>query len=384
MFFLGRRASVAWIVDRGVTEVVRLPPRGEIEAAAGRLLPTLRSPQAPVDEEARGWLSRAVVAPITAKVPESTHLVIVPHAILNYLPFEVLAEPGGRHLVERNPISYAPSVSSLAYLRGSAGRARREPTVLAVGNPATAAAGAAAERRTPLEWMGLLKPLPHSRTEIREVEATFRPHSRVLEGEQATEQALRTERLRDFRIVHFATHALIDERRPERSALALAAGADGSDGILQTREIYRLELDAALVTLSACETALGREVTGEGLVGISRAFFYAGADAVAASLWSVGDASTAELMTLFYGEVRRGVALDLALARAKRSFLAQDGRQHPYYWAPFVLSGHARVELASPDGARAWRWWALGAAALLVAAVIAVRRRQRRSGDASA
>ncbi|MGH7336967.1 MAG: CHAT domain-containing protein, partial [Myxococcota bacterium] len=145
MFFLGRDASTAWIVDRSGTHVVALPARRDIEQAVNRLLPTLQSPAATVDEEARAWLSRTLVAPVVARVPEGAHLVVVPHAILNYLPFELLADEKGRYLIERNTISYAPSVSSLAYLRQRPVQPRAA-TVLAVGSPATQAATRATER----------------------------------------------------------------------------------------------------------------------------------------------------------------------------------------------------------------------------------------------
>src|SRR5207249_2990709 len=113
-------------------------------------------------------------------------------------------------------------------------------------------------------------------------------------------------------IVHFATHALFDEERPERSGLALTAVPPASDGLLQMREVYGLKLHAALVTLSACQTALGQNVTGEGLIGLSRAFFYAGANAVMASLWNVNDASTARLMGDFYATLSAGRPIDEA------------------------------------------------------------------------
>ncbi|MGH9349393.1 MAG: CHAT domain-containing protein [Vicinamibacterales bacterium] len=384
MFFLGRDASTAWILDRSGTSVVSLPARDAIERAVRRLLPTLQSPDATIDEDARAWLSETLVAPVVARAPEGAHLVIVPHAILNYLPFELLRDDGGRHLIERHTVSYAPSVSSLAYLRRRAtSPASDTRTVLAVGSPATQATTPAAERDA-LASIGLLKPLPHSRAEIRRVASMFRPHSRLLEGEAATEEALHAGVDRAG-ILHIATHALVDEERPERSGLALSPGGQGSDGILQMREVYSLDLDAALVTLSACQTALGREVTGEGLVGLSRAFFYAGANAVMASLWSVNDASTSALMEHVYTRIREGASIDRALADAKRAFLrGPAARRHPYYWAPFILTGHARVAMDFPPSP-----WittaalALGAAGATLAgavALVVLKRRRHATG----
>lgn len=354
MFFLGQKASACWLVGPDGTTVITLPARDEIEKAVRELLPTLQSPAARVDDEALGWLSSTLMAPVASKVPPGTHLIVVPHAILHYLPFEMLHHPAGGHLVEHVTVSYAPSVSSLAHLRQLKRPLPRPASLLALGSPNLGTRGTAGTRATALAWIGELKPLPYARTEIRRIAAAFSPASRVLEGRDATEDALSSDKLGNVGVLHLATHALIDEEHPERSALALARGPGPSDGVLQAREVYALDLDATLVTLSACQTALGRQVTGEGLVGLSRAFFYAGAGAVTASLWNVSDAATADLMTSFYHELRRGKPIDRALAEAKRSFIAGNpARRHPYYWAPFIVAGHARAELPAAAPARA-------------------------------
>jgi CHAT domain-containing protein len=217
---------------------------------------------------------------------------------------------------------------------------------------------------------------------MRAIAGLFGRAGEQLDRHQATEPALARARLSDAAILHFATHALVDERQPERSGLALTPAPPGSDGLLQTREVYRLYAPVALVTLSACETALGQHVTGEGMIGLARAFFYAGASAVLASLWNVNDASTATLMTAFYERVRAGDPLDVAAQRAKLALLAGDRYAHPYHWAPFVLSGHAgaRLELAdlpAPIGTAS----ALAGVAILIVATLAVwalRRRRAR------
>jgi CHAT domain-containing protein len=206
----------------------------------------------------------------------------------------------------------------------------------------------------------------------------------ILDGARATEERLQRMDLSGAAILHFATHGVIDEVHPERSGLALTAAPPGGDGLLQMREIYRLKLRAALVTLSACETALGKDVTGEGVVGLVRAFFYAGADAVLASLWSVSDSSTAEWMGRFYEGVRGGVPMDRAAREAKLAFLRGDGRlRHPYYWAPFVLTGHATA-VAPVRPAQRWTPLVIAlvaAAALATLGAASVLRRLHRRGD---
>jgi CHAT domain-containing protein len=195
--------------------------------------------------------------------------------------------------------------------------------------------------------------LPFAGQEARRIGALFGGGSRVLVGPRATEasaRALGTE----VRVLHFATHALPDARFPLDSALVLAGdgGAEDGDGWLHAWEIAQgLRLDADLVTLSGCETGLGRELRGEGIVGLARAFQYAGARSVLVSLWAVSDRSTSELMVRFYAGLEQGLAGDEALRAARRSLqagpipvngaAALDAR-HPYHWAGFRLVGEVR------------------------------------------
>jgi CHAT domain-containing protein len=166
------------------------------------------------------------------------------------------------------------------------------------------------------------------------------PRAEVYLGSEATEE--RAKALGpEARLIHFACHGLLDERFPLNSALALSVpepGAEGRDnGLLQAWEIFEsVRLDADLVTLSACDTALGREMGGEGLVGLTRAFQYAGARSVLASLWSVADLSTARFMQSFYGHLRAGMTKDEALRAAQ---LEQVRDSHPFHWAAFQLTG---------------------------------------------
>jgi CHAT domain-containing protein len=145
------------------------------------------------------------------------------------------------------------------------------------------------------------------------------------------------------RIVHFATHAFLDGRHPELSGIVLSLVDERgrpADGFLQTRDIYRLDLSADLVVLSACQTALGKEVRGEGLLGFSRGFMYAGAPRVVASLWKVPDRATAELMKLFYEAIFvQGLAPAAALRNAQETLRKSKLWSSPYYWASFILQG---------------------------------------------
>jgi CHAT domain-containing protein len=197
--------------------------------------------------------------------------------------------------------------------------------------------------------------LPSSREEVESIAGLYPGSSREFLGEEATEERAKSIG-RDVRYLHFACHGLIDERFPLNSALVLSIPANlgrGQDnGLLQAWEIFEhMGLDADLVTLSACETALGKELGGEGLLGLTQAFQYAGARSVLASLWGVADESTAMLMKGFYGYLKAGKAkadalrmaqIDLIKAKAGTQTLGRAPISHPFYWAAFQLIGDWR------------------------------------------
>jgi CHAT domain-containing protein len=149
--------------------------------------------------------------------------------------------------------------------------------------------------------------------------------------------------LRQYRILHFATHGLLNSERPELSGLVFSlVDQEGKpqDGFLRLHEIYNLQLNADLVVLSACETGLGKEIKGEGLIGLTRGFMYSGAPRVVASLWNVDDFATAELMKLFYQRMLKdGLPAGAALQAAQLEMSGQKRWASPYFWAGFVLHG---------------------------------------------
>jgi CHAT domain-containing protein len=186
--------------------------------------------------------------------------------------------------------------------------------------------------------------LPFSRAEAAAV-TTQLSRASVLEATDfdATLDLATSERLNDYRIVHFATHGLINTTRPELSGLALSlvdSQGRSREGFLRLNTIYNMRLSADLVVLSACQSALGKEIAGEGLVGLTRGFMYAGAKRVIASLWQVSDAATAELMKKFYAGLLQRRLPPAAALRSAQLEIARDPRwASPYYWAAFVLQG---------------------------------------------
>ncbi len=159
--------------------------------------------------------------------------------------------------------------------------------------------------------------------------------------QQADEKVAKSGALKDYSYLHFATHGIVDETSPELSRIFLQSSSDSEDGNFFTGEIYNLELNANLVTLSACQTGLGKISKGEGVIGLSRALVYAGAKSIIVSFWSVADESTAQLMTEFYRQMLEHPESNYSqnLRNAKLALMKTDKYKSPYYWAPFVLIG---------------------------------------------
>jgi CHAT domain-containing protein len=307
---------VVWVVDRAHVEVVR------VRARRAALLTDVRgfrkaiadlAPSAEIELRAEA-LYRQLIAPIRPKV-RGERVVIVPHDVLHYLPFAALRSPAGHWLVEDWRLSTVPSASVLKYLAGK-GAAATGPAV-ALGNPE----------------LGPELSLRFAEREARAV-ADALPGARVFVRAAATEweaKALGPA----ASVLHFATHAVLDEKDPLASALLLVGGG-GDDGRLEVRELFRLDLRARLVVLSACETGLGQLSRGDELVGLQRAFLYAGTPAVVTTLWKVDDRASFVLMRRFYDALASNGPAE-ALRRAQRATLAE--QPHPFFWAAFGLAG---------------------------------------------
>ncbi len=363
-YALGAERSALWAVTSRDLAVFTLPPRAVIEETARRahtLLAashqTLARAEANVALEE---LSRLLLAPLAGRLDRQRLLVVGDGALL-YVPFGALPDPqSGAPLLARHEVVSLPSAAVLAALRRARPRRREEQprhtlAVLAdpVFDPADprldqsgAGPGAAPQRsvqpaaRTAGSWPRL----PFSRAEAAAITALVPAAERLVALDFAANRDLVLGGgLGKYRIVHFATHGVLDASRPELSGLVLSlvdTRGRPRDGYLRSHEIYGLDLPADLVVLSACETALGKEVRGEGLVGLSRGFLHAGARRVLMSLWPVEDRATAELMRRFYhGMLRQGRSPGVALRAAQESLQREPGWGAPYYWAGFVLQG---------------------------------------------
>jgi CHAT domain-containing protein/tetratricopeptide (TPR) repeat protein len=291
-------------------------------------------------------LYQALIAPAQKELAGKRHLLIAPDGILSYLPFDALLTRQGQdgtvglpYLLYDFSISYIPSASVLSSL------SLQRPSVAASGETALRFLGIAPEygpapaqdpARSAGSTSGPLPELAAARREVEEIARRYRPNEKkIFLGLDASKENVERNPLIADR-VHFAGHGLVDEEHPENSALVL------SDGPLRVSDIFNLELKADLVVLSACKTA-GKQVTGEGLVGLARAFLYAGSPSVVVTLWQVVDSPTSDLMNGFYENLdREGDKAD-ALRQAKIGLIRRKGRLAlPYYWAPFVLVGKSQ------------------------------------------
>jgi CHAT domain-containing protein len=197
--------------------------------------------------------------------------------------------------------------------------------------------------------------LNHSRSELNNITALFKANRTItLYRKEASEKAIKYKNLIGYKIIHFAAHTLIDDKNPGRSSIILALGQEGDeDGFLQMREIFNLKMNADLVTLSACETGLGQLIHGEGIVGLNRAFFFAGANAVLMSLWAVHDEASSQLMERFYFYIKKGNSISDALRSAKIEMISSKNLSHPFYWAGFIAIGNAN-KVIFPNRSATW------------------------------
>ncbi len=389
-YALGEKRSYLWVVSTSSVSSFQLPPRAEIETAARKvydLLITQPAGQGPLDAQLNSQaaaLSRILLGPASSQFG-TRRLVIVAPGALAYLPFAALPVPttGDRSpdnyqpLIAEHEVVNLPSASVLSVIRReTSGRQAAAKSVAVVADPVFEAKDArvalarsksstkerqiAGAEAAPTGELGALTRsirtmnLSNDRAGLtrllfsrEEAEAVYS----LVSGEagfkatdfKANRATVTSDELSQYRIVHFATHSLLNSGHPELSGLVFSLideTGKPQDGFLRLHEIYNLRLPAELVVLSACQTGLGKEIKGEGLVGLTRGFMYAGAPRVVASLWRVDDAATAELMKRFYrGMLKNGLRPAAALRAAQLEMMKRPAWRTPYFWAAFVLQG---------------------------------------------
>ena len=385
-YSLGDERSYLWVVSADSLNSYQLPKRTEIQRIAKQVYDSLtarsvsKSLETPLQRQQRvaqadeqfrqsaTELSNMILGPAGA-VLGTKRIVIVADGVLQYIPFAALVNPKSavaQPLVVEHELITLPSASSLAIQRKTLRGRKPAPQMLAVlADPVftandtrlakttstvrgSEAAGAVDTRRIEhtTDPMGQLRirRLPFTRQEADQILAVM-PASMNLKAVdfRANRSLAMSDELSKFRYVHFATHGYLDSARPDLSAVVLSlVDEEGNpqDGFLRSHDIFNLKLPAELIVLSACETGLGKDVKGEGLVGLTRGFMYAGARRVIVSLWNVNDKATASLMQRLYtGMLKSRKTPSASLRAAQIEMLRQKQWQSPYYWAGFVMQG---------------------------------------------
>ncbi|MFT3743167.1 MAG: CHAT domain-containing protein [Pyrinomonadaceae bacterium] len=349
---LGDTRSLLWLVTKNTVRVFSLPARKEIEPIAASYHKAVSGGQAGNAEVARleKDLNRILLAQVSGLIGKD-RVVVVADGVLQFIPFSALPGLAGNETIG------IPSAGVLAELRRTATERKAGPQKLAIfADPVfesndsrltNLAEPVKSKVQRDVNPGAELSRLLASRTEAREIAGLFPADQVKINLDfDANLDGVSGDSLKQFNIIHFATHGLLDSQRPESSSLVFSLfGKDGKprDGFMRLKDVYDLNLKSDLVVLSACQTALGKDIRGEGLIGLTRGFMFAGASRVVASLWKVDDAATAEFMKRFYrGIVKEKLAPATALKKAQNELKAIPRYRYPYYWAGFTLQGDWR------------------------------------------
>ncbi len=382
-FSFGADESYLWLVGKNFVESYILPPREQLESRIEKLRKLIDSRGRLKDEAIEDYqtriaaaeseyeresqiFSRELLGQVAGQI-EGKRLIIVPDGKLHYFPIAALPFPGSTDntpILLTNETIYEPSAATLALLTQN-GRTASAATknLLVFSDPIFSVEDSrisAAETKSLPETSSLqtenfrfaesltsLVRLNASRTESDSIiEIVGASDSTALNGAEATRESALNASVADYKIVHFATHGIIDEERPELSGIVLSqVGGDGQarNGVVRLQDIYAMDLSADAVVLSACSTGIGKEVKGEGLMSLNNAFLQTGAKSVVSSLWKVDDYAAQELMVNFYRELTSGtITTAEALRKAQIKLRGNPQFQSPFYWAAFTVEGDFR------------------------------------------
>jgi CHAT domain-containing protein len=371
-YSLGTDRSYLWLVGKNGVTSHELPNAKEISVLVRRYYSLLTDAKALEFKKAEleqvgQQLSKMLLGPVGNQLGQK-RLVIVADGTLFYLPFAALPALNSQQpLLTQHEIVHLPSATTLAILRRDNNRSTAPKTLALLADPVfgkedprlqgkpTTIVAAQTRNRTRFVGNGNLQlaRLPYTETEAQNIGRLVPPNQQQSWlGFAANLANVTAPQLNDYRIVHFATHGVLDSQNPQRSGLILSRltpNGTYQNGDLTLQEIFNLKLRAELVVLSACQTGMGqsidnvKDIQGEGLVGLTRGFMYAGTPRVMVSLWNVNDQSTAALMSQFYqNKLAKGMTPAAALRQAQLEMLRNPKYQAPYYWAPFILQGEWR------------------------------------------
>lgn len=367
-FSVGENQTYLWLIKKDSVKLFTLPARDELKKVSLDYYTSLTDKTATLAQtvEKSKELSRILFEPLKNDLANIKTLLIVPDGSLQLIPFATLTlnpDSDFRPLIEQFEVVSFPSFSSFAYLRETKRTAKAEKLLAVIADPifqfdderlnrkgrkAVRSKISIAESDKLAETLrdfGIerLSRLPFTNIEAREIQK-FAPEETTLAlGENASRQRFLNGDFESYKILHFATHGFLNQKNPDLSGLVLSLfdkKRQSQNGFLRVIDLYSIRLNADLVVLSACQTGLGKDVEGEGIVGLTHGFMYAGASRVVSSLWKVEDAATAELMKNFYREMLVNKQTPAAALRSAQNAMRRINRfQHPRYWAGFTLNG---------------------------------------------
>lgn len=376
-YFLGENASYAWAITRNEVRVYKLPKADVITEAVKVVYDLLaKQPDDNTDKslnKASGELAQLVLTPL-ANQPNVKRVIVVADGALNYIPFQLLPAPSGNQvLVASYEVVNAPSASILGQLHQEKLQRPATTKILAAfGDPVfrsnyalfkNSASDESVAKATERDFEmdsdsrdpSKIQPLVYSKYELKNLSEIAGSSVLVESGFDASRAMLEKTDFSKYTVLHFATHGLLNQKNPEQSGFYLStvdASGHDQDGFITMEDVYNLRVPVALVVLSACRTGLGKEVRGEGLIGLTRGFMHAGASSVVASLWKVDDEATSELMKYFYTNMLKKGMRPAAALRDAQNTLRQNPQnpqwQSPHYWAAFTLQGEFKEPIRLP------------------------------------
>lgn len=390
-FSLGREKSFLWLVSRSGVQTIVLPPQAEIDERVRRLLGLLNERELKAGEELEAHqqrlmkaeadygreaqeLSYILLKPVAGEL-KGKRLLVVADGSLHYLPLAALPSPSSETntpLVVEHEIVYQPSASTLLLINNTAAPAIENPkSILAFADPIFSphderlnGQKAGNKDESLLSQFTALfrsdgdlndtdapdKSLARLRASQREADSIAKiagaENAKIISGEAASRESVFAAEIADYRIIHFATHSLMNEEHPEMTGIAMSRydkNGQQREGFVRLNDIYDLKLSADLVVLSSCNSGIGKEIRGEGIIGLTRGFLQAGSKSVLASAWKVEDNATAELMEKFYAALlTEKLTPPQALRKAQIQMRQHPRWQSPFFWAAFTVQGEYR------------------------------------------
>ena len=380
-YFLGKNGGYVWAITRNDVKAYELP-KADVITDAVKVVYDLLAKQPDEDSERRlnkasADLGQLILEPL-ANRPNVKRVIVVADGALNYIPFQLLPYDN-QALVASYEIVNAPSASILGQLlQEKLQRPASTKIVAAFGDPVfrsnyaqfknSASSEAVASAESSERGLEMdsdardpdkIQPLVYSKYELKNLSEIAGPAAFVARGFDASRAVLEKTDFSKYTVLHFATHGLLNPKNPEQSGFYLST-VDGSghdqDGFITMEDVYNLRVPVSLVVLSACRTGLGKDVRGEGLIGLTRGFMHAGASSVVASLWKVDDEATSELMKYFYTNMlKKGMRPAAALREAQNTLRQNPQWQSPHYWAAFTLQGEFKEPIRLPHSTEASR-----------------------------